>query len=332
MIITGYNCYPQPKRFEFTESKMASPFTIVLYAADSSSAHNLLANAFALVDSLAAIFTDYDPGSELNRFCAQAGSQRFIPLSEPLFDILQQAKKAYQLSKGSFDISVGRLSRLWRNARKSDNWPAADSVRAALAASGMQYLELNGKNRTARLTKPGIQLDLGGIAQGYIAGATMELLKAAGITTALVDVSGDILTLGSPPGKPGWIVAINTPHHDEEWMHEHLVLISQAVTTSGDLYQFFEHEGKRYSHIINPKTGYGITTSKSVTVVAADAVLADWFTKAVSLLPAKKAKRLARKLHAEFFIAELKDDTVKTSFTRGFTQFVTTFESGNTEH
>ncbi len=333
LVIIGYNSYAQPKRFEYVESKMASPFTIILYHEDSSTANRLARESFLLVDSLAAIFTDYEENSELNKFCATASfTAEYTPLSAPLFDILFKSKRAWQISKGSFDISIGRLTKLWRQARKTDQWPSADSIEKALDQTGMKYLLLDPKTKSGRLLKPGIQLDLGGIAQGYIGDQVMRFLQSNGITTALLDVSGDIIARGHPPGKKGWVVAINTPHHEEEWLHEHLYLQDHSVTSSGDLYQYFEHEGKRYSHIINPTTGYGITTRKSVTVIAKDAVVADWLTKAVSLLSHKKAKKLAKKLDAEFLVAEIEMDELRFRHSKGFTNFMKTFASSEEVH
>jgi thiamine biosynthesis lipoprotein len=332
-LIAGYTGYTQPKRYEFVENKMASPFTIVFYHTDSSEAHQFAANAFHIVDSLAAIFTDYDPDSELNRFCASAAdTATYHSISPALFDILLLSKRAHAISKGSFDISIGRLTKLWRAARQSDQWPTKEEVAAAQELTGMKYLQLDPKTGMARMLKAGIQLDLGGIAQGYIGDKVMRFLLAQGITAALVDVSGDITARGNPPGKAGWVVAINTPHHEAEWLHEHLLLKDHSVTTSGDLYQFMEHEGKRYSHILHPKTGYGITKRLSVTVIAKDPVVADWLTKSISLLSHKKAKRLARKLEADFLVAEFKEEQLHFRHSRGFEEFMKTFASPEPEH
>lgn len=331
-LLIGYNSHAQPKRFQFTENKMASPFTILFYHADSLEAVRIAREGFTIVDSLAAIFTDYEEESELNRFCAKAAPDAdFTPLSQPLFDILHQSKNAHKISRGTFDITVGKLSRLWRQARRSGEWPRSEMVAEALDKSGMKYLQVDAKTRSGRLLKKGIQLDLGGIAQGYIADTIMRFLQTRGIENALIDVSGDIITRGHPPGKQAWVVAINTPHHEEEWLHDHLYMNDNAVTTSGDLYQYMEHEGKRYSHIINPSTGYGITTRKSVTVVAKDAIVADWFTKAVSLLPHRKAIRVARKLNAEFLVVELKAEEMKFRYSKKFTTFMKTFAPENAD-
>ncbi|MGC4021802.1 MAG: FAD:protein FMN transferase [Cyclobacteriaceae bacterium] len=123
---------------------------------------------------------------------------------------------------------------------------------------------------------------------------------------ALVDVSGDIVCIGKPHDKSGWTVAVNVPNDEQKLLPRFLTLTDCAVTTSGDFYQFIEHHGKRYSHLIDPKTGYGITNQANVTVIAKDGTQADWLTKACSILPKKKAMKLAKQMNVGLLIVELK--------------------------
>ncbi|MFT3934198.1 MAG: FAD:protein FMN transferase [Chitinophagaceae bacterium] len=298
--------HAQLQRFSSTRSKMGSPFTIILYAPDSTIANTTINHAFELVDSLVNILSDYIDSSELNRLCARAGHSSFV-CSPVLFDALQQSADAYKKSSGSFDITLGPLTRLWRKARKEKVFPPDELVQQKKTFTGFTKLQLDNNTHTAFLQQAGMQLDLGGIGQGYIAQQTMNYLKTQHIDNALVDVSGDIVTIGSPPSKDGWTVAINLPER-EALLPKHISISNKAVTTSGDVYQYMEHEGKRYSHIIDPKTGYGITSQKNVTVIAADGTIADWLTKACSILSVSKAKQLARKLHAEVLIAVMKNE------------------------
>ncbi|MBC6489714.1 hypothetical protein BC349_01940 [Flavihumibacter stibioxidans] len=321
-LISINNSYAQPKRYSFTEPKMGAPFTIVLYAADSSTAASVSEDCFHLVDSLVLIFSDYIDSSELNRLCAAAGKNNPpFPVSPALFDILKISARAYNLSNGSFDITLGPLSRLWRRARKENSWPPADTVKATLALTGFHKVQLDTVTRMVILTQPGMQLDLGGIAQGYIAQKVTERIRLYGIGNALVNVSGDIVTIGAPPGKEGWTVAINAPRSEEEFLPQNLLITNKAVTTSGDIYQYILHNGKKYSHVINPKTGYGITSQRNVTVIANDGTTADWLTKAISLMPLRQARRLAKQLNAEFLIAEMKRGELVYHSSESFNNF-----------
>ena len=306
----------QLQRYSYTEPKMGSPFTIILYAHDSVAANNIAQQSFSLVDSLVGILSDYIDSSELNRLCARAGSSSF-KCSSTLFEVLLQSKYAFEKSKGSFDITLGPVTRLWRQARKEKIFPNPVLVKEKLALTGFNKVEIDTTTHSVRLLQKGMQLDLGGIGQGYIAQRVIDYLKQQPIENALINVSGDIATIGFPPDKKGWTVAINLPESEQELFPKHLLITNEAVTTSGDVYQYMEHEGKRYSHIVDPATGYGITSQRNVTVIAKDGTLADWLTKACSILPIKKAKKLARNMHAEVLIAEMKNSKLIIHTSKG---------------
>ncbi len=311
----------QLQRFSFTESKMGSPFSIVLFAADSLQATTVSAGCFRLVDSLVVIFSDYIDSSELNRLCVRAGTANGFACSAALYDILSQSATAWKKSKGSFDITLGPLTRLWRQARKEKKFPTAIQIKEKRALTGFSKVRLDNSTHTAWLRQAGMQLDLGGIGQGYIAQKTIDFILANGIENALVDVSGDIACIGHPTGRSGWSVAINVPESRQDLLPDHLLLSNQAVTTSGDVYQYMEHAGKRYSHIIDPATGYGLTSQKNVTVITRDGTTADWLTKACSILPIEQAKNLAHRLQAEVLIAEMKKGKVVRYQSKGFAAY-----------
>lgn len=314
--------HAQLQRVSFTRPKMGSPFTIIVYTPDAATANNAAAGAFSLVDSLVNIFSDYIDSSELNRLCARAGSHHPpFQCSPALFDILMQSAAAWKASEGRFDITLGPVTRLWRKARKEKKFPEAAMVQQQLALTGFSKVILDTLQHTAHLQQPGMQLDLGGIAQGYIAQQVINYLNSQHIENALVDVSGDIVCTGKPPGTSGWTVAVNFPESSAALLQKQLLISNTAVTTSGDVYQYMEHGDKRYSHIVDPATGYGITSQRNVTVIAADGTLADWLTKACSLLPLAKAKKLAHRLHAEVLITTLKKGKLAAQMSKGFAAY-----------
>jgi len=318
-LFAGLQSNAQLQRFSFTEPKMGSPFTIILYTADSVEAVASSIGCFNLVDSLVNIFSDYIDSSELNRLCVRAGfNSKPFECSFALFDILLQSKYAYEKSKGSFDITLGPVTRLWRKARKEKIFPSPELVREKLELSGFNKMKIDTITHAVSLQQTGMQLDLGGIGQGHIAQQVINYLQTVHIENALVDVSGDIVCIGKPPGKKGWTVAINIPESKDELLPRHLLITDKAVTTSGDVYQYMEHDGKRYSHIVDPVTGYGITSQKNVTVIAADGTTADWFTKACSVLPIKETKEIATSLHVEFLITEIKNGKIVFFSSKGF--------------
>jgi len=312
----------QHQRFSFTEQKMGAPFTIVFYAPDSISANQLARQCFRLVDSFVLIFSDYIDSSELSRLSAAAGKDlRPIPVSPALLELLLLSKTAFEKSGGTFDITIGPLSKLWRAARKTNQFPSNESVRAAKQLVGFNYLRIDTLHKTVLFLRNGIQLDLGGIAQGYIAQKIMDFLKGQQVTNVLINVSGDIVTSGPPPGLQGWTVGVNMPENKEELLAKKLLLHHKAVTTSGDFYQYMEHGGKKYSHIIDPRTGYGVTFQRNITVIANDGITADWLATACSILPLKKAKKLVRQMHAALLVSEIKRGKVVTRATKNFAEY-----------
>lgn len=305
------------QRFQFTQTKMGSPFHLVFYAPDSAHAAAAAAGAFRLVDTLNTIFSDYMENSELNQLSQTAGSGRFVPVLPRLFGVLLLSKEAAAKSGQAFDITIGPLSRLWRTARKGGRFPLPAEVAAAKKKTGIHHLLLDTAQKEASLLQPGMQLDLGGIAKGYVAQAVVHFLRSQGIASALADAGGDLACSDAPPGKRGWTVGINVPQQEDELLAETITLSNGAVATSGDVYQYLEHEGKRYSHILDPRTGYGLRFQRNVTVVAADGATADWLATACSILPLQKSKKLATAFGAQLLITQRKGTRIAYFMTPG---------------
>jgi thiamine biosynthesis lipoprotein len=280
-----------PERFEFTQIQMGMPFKVVLYAPDADSANAAARAVYARIRQLNGIMSDYDPESELMQLCQTAGSGKAVPVSRDLLAVLSHSLALSRKSDGAFDITVGPLVRLWRKARKAKVFPKAEELAAALAVVGYRNIRLDERAGTVELLKPGMQLDLGGVAVGYAIDEALALLKTRGITMALIDGSGDIGVGEAPPGKEGWRIGIAPLEADKE-PSRYVILKNAAVTTSGDAYQFVEFDGRRYSHIVDPKTGLGLTDRSSVTLLAPTCTIADSYTKAVSVLGPEKGLRL----------------------------------------
>jgi FAD:protein FMN transferase len=314
-------CWAQLQKFSFSQPKMGSPFLITFYDDDSLHAAVTAQQCFTLVDKYVLVYSDYIDSSELNIVCAKSGTGIPFQVSDALMDIMLQSKTAFEKSNGSFDITIGPLTRLWRKARKEKIFPDEKMVKEKLALTGFNKIIIDTIHRTVLLSQKDMQLDFGGIAQGYIAQKIIDFLKQKGITNALVNVSGDIAAIGTPPNVQGFTIGINLPQSNEELLNQKLQITNKAVTTSGDVYQYIEHKGKRYSHIIDIKTGYGITKGRNVTVIANDATTADWFTKACSLLPVSEAKKLAQQIQAEFLITEIRKGKLVFYTTNGFDKY-----------
>ncbi len=304
----------QDNRYAYSIQKMGSPFNLVLYADTKQIADSAAKESFKLVDSINLICSDYDSTSELFklRYSVVGLPVRVSPI---LFELLYVAKAANKDAYGSFDITVGPLSRLWRSARKSQQFPTNGAINTARNRIGFNKVQLDSAAQTITFLQPNMQLDMGAIAKGYAADKVLALLQSRGITTALVDAGGDMVVAGMPPQKKGWTIGINVPGEQEQLLESKLILSNKAVATSGDAFQYMLHEGKKYGHIIDPRTGYGVTFQRNVTVVAPDATTADWLATACSILTLNQVKILAKKYKSEVLITTLQNGRIrKVSF------------------
>jgi thiamine biosynthesis lipoprotein len=308
------------KLFGETQRHMATDFTIQVYAADEAAAKTALAAAFEKIAVLDRMMTDYDPESELSRLGTSSPHAAPVAISDDLWRILTLGRAVSQSTEGAFDVTIGPLTKAWRQARRQNKLPAEDKLTAALAAVGYKQLELSppdAKQKTAQLMKPHMRLDLGGIAQGYAADRALEVLKAHGLSRALVNASGDIVVADPPPGEKGWKIAL-AKLDPRQPPTSFITLANAAISNSGDAYQFVEVEGKRYSHIVDPHTGIGLTTRMSVSVIAKDGTTADAFASGVCVLGPERGLAVVRRagLDAHFVIAH--EDGVQTKMTAGF--------------
>ncbi len=284
--VHAFACSEILSRFEQSQPHMGTLARIVIYAPDKEAAVRAANAAFKRIQELEAIFSDYQNDSELNRLCQQAGKGP-APVSPHLFRILVQSQELAVASGGAFDITARPLVNLWRRARRQRAVPNPERVSQALHLTGYQHLKVDANAHTAHLTKPGMLLDLGGIAKGYAADEAIQSLQQAGIESALVALGGDVAVSQAPPGKRGWTIEIATANFQVEPKLKSLLLSNAGVSTSGDAEQFVEIDGVRYSHIIDPRSGMALTGRHSVTVVAKNATRSDALATTVSVMGAK---------------------------------------------
>jgi thiamine biosynthesis lipoprotein len=300
--------------------KMGSAFNLIIVSADSNKANHLARKSYELVDSLNHIFSNYDSSSELSKINASAGLLPY-KMSTAMLDLVQKSQYAYIQSKGAYDISIGPLSSLWRKARKAKLFPEASTVLATKKLVGFAQIKINKRLGTIFLPNANMQLDFGGIAKGYIAQWVINFLKANGIQQALVDAGGDIVMSGPPLNQQGWLIGVNLPETTDQLLNKKLQLSNCSVATSGDVFQFIEYKGVKYSHIINPLTGYGVTNLRNVTIVAKTGATADWLATACSILPIKEAKQLAISHQAALLITTLKNGKLVFEATPNFKNY-----------
>jgi thiamine biosynthesis lipoprotein len=313
---------PELQRYVFTEPHMGTTFRIVLYAPDEVTAKKAANAAFARVAELNAIMSDYQPTSELMKLCEKAGGPP-VEVSPDLFAVLAKADEFAKLTDGGLDVTIGPIVRLWRRARRTREMPKADDIKKALALVDYCNIKLQATNRTVQLLLRGILLDLGSIAKGYAADAALAVLRQHGITRALVAAGGDIAVGDAPPNAPGWKVGIAPLKNPDAPPTHNLSLTNAAVSTSGDAEQFVEIAGKRYSHIVDPKTGVGLVGRRSVTVIAPNAMTSDGLDTGFCVLGVERSMKIveARDDIAAIFVFET-DKGVETNTSKRFAKYL----------
>lgn len=280
-------------RVAATEKHMGTQFTILLYAPSESAGKRAIQEAFSRVEQLNTILSNYGSHTELNRLCRGAPQAAPVEVSADLWNVLETADRYAGWSDAAFDVTVGPVTQLWRRARKRGVLPSAAALEQALARVGYRQIELDRKNRRLRLLQAGVRIDLGGIGKGYAADAALLEIKRCGITRASVDAGGDFALGDPPPEQVGWKIGIASADpggRPDCWLR----LSNLAVATSGDLWQYVEIDGTRYSHLVDPRTGLGVTSSALATVIARDCTSADCLASTICILKPERGLKLVQ--------------------------------------
>lgn len=280
------------ERFEFHEPHLGTIVDLTLYASDETVANQSARAAYSRIEELNRILSDYNPDSEVMRLCRTAGTGQAVKVSPELYEVLARSIEYAKATDGAFDISIGPVVRLWRTARRLKKVPAREELAEAMALVDWKQIILDPVSRTVELRKPGMLLDFGGIAKGYIADQARAVLVSKGAARCLVAVAGDIAVGDSPPGRSGWRIGIAPLDRPDGDPSRYLLLTNCSVSTAGDAFQFVEIGGVRYSHIVDPTTGLGLTRRISVTVVAPQGISADGLDTAISIVGPDRGLKL----------------------------------------
>jgi thiamine biosynthesis lipoprotein len=276
---------PGLQRVEYSEIVMGVKARIVLYAPDEGSGRRAARAAFDRMSDLDAVMSDYRPESELMQACRRAGRGP-VRISADLCGVLDRARTVSEASGGAFDVTVGPLAGLWRQARADGRPPDHTAIDLARAQVGWRNMVVDRRSRTLELVQADMQLDLGGIGKGFAADEALAVLAQADFSRCLVDLGGDIAAGDPPPDADGWRIALAS---DPALV---LMLAGAAVATSGDAEQFLETGAGRHSHIIDPRSGQALADRTAVTVIGPDAATADALASAISVLGADEGLAL----------------------------------------
>lgn len=282
------------RRFEYSQIHMGGAVRVTLYAESEAKAETAAKAAFARFAELEQIMSDYRPTSEIVQLASKA-VDRPVQVSDDLWRVIVRSLAVARYSDGAFDPTCGPIVALWREARQTKKLPDPAKIEEARTRTGWRFVELDARAHAVLFKKPGMKIDLGGIAKGDACDQAMIVLKAHGIDRAMVEAGGDLKVSGPPPGKAGWTIAI------KDW-GEPLLLRHQALSTSGDTEQFVEIDGVRYSHIVDARTGVGVTNRLQASVLAPQGLTTDPLATAVCVLGPEKARGILRRFRAKAMI------------------------------
>lgn len=275
--------------------QMGTYLDVTLWHAEPEKAKRLIRNAVQEAHRLDEILSNYDPDSAVSRLNQHAGAGTMrLPLE--LFELLTFAREFSEKTGGIFDVTVGPLMELWRKAAEENRVPSAKRLAQTLAAVGYQNLMLQPPDE-AELPRRGMSIDLGGVGKGYAVDRVAKLLRAEGISAALINFGGSSMSaVGAPPGKMGWEIAVQDTAGRLRGV---IYLRDTALSTSGSMGRWWMIDGKKYGHLIHPLSGVPMTEARMATVITPSATQAEALTKPLVLLGKSALPTIEKLLHSE---------------------------------
>jgi len=290
LILLGSGCERRFKESKFLLGTIVE-ITIIASKGDSQRAMRL---AFEEIERIDSLMNLYNENSEVSRINRSAGKPA-VAVSPDTLEVVSRSIKFSELTNGAFDITVGPLMELWGFRKGQKRIPSDAEVAKTLPLVDYRKITVDPRRSTVGLASPGMRIDVGAIAVGYAVDKAIQALKEAGIDKALINAGGEIYALGSPPGKSAWRIGIRHPRRGNDLIGI-LELKDRAVSTSGDYENFFEANGKRYCHIMNPKIGRPVEGIMSATVVADSVTEADALSTALLPSGTKAGMKLVESL------------------------------------
>ncbi len=274
--------------------KMGSRFEITVVHPDRARAERAIETAYAEIDRIEGMISSWREGSETSAVNESAGI-RPVAVSAELFNLIRRALKVSELTGGAFDITFAGVGRLWDFKAATPHLPDPEEIRRAIARVDYRKIVLDESAHTVFLSEPGMRIGFGAIGKGYAANRAALVLKESGIENATVNAGGDLLGFGWREDGQEWAIGIAHPRNRDH-VFARLRIRDQAVVTSGDYESFLIIDGKRYGHILDPKTGYPVDHLQSVTIICPDAELADALATATFVLGPVEGLKLVNSL------------------------------------
>lgn len=269
---------------------MGSAFTFTAVHDTWEGAQLAIDKGIEEVIRIESIISSWSPSSETSEVNRNAGI-RPVKVSKELFDLVYRSKKISELSNGYFDISFASIDKVWKFDGSDVVVPSEDNLKASVAKINFQNIVLDADNQTVFLKDKGMKIGFGAIGKGYAANKAKAVMKALNANDGVVNAGGDLVSWGTRPDGSPWTIGIADPQNKENII-SYLNISDMAVVTSGNYERYVEIEGERYCHIINPKTGWPVKGTKSVTIICADGEIADALATTVFVLGPEEGVKL----------------------------------------
>ncbi|WP_428979177.1 FAD:protein FMN transferase [Flavobacterium cupriresistens] len=282
LILFSFCCTGQEVMRKRTTLLMGSRFDITIVAQDSLTAETRINETIAEITRIENLISDWKSDSQVSEVNQNAGI-RAVKVDKEVFDLTKRAIAISKMTNGAFDISFAAMEKVWKFDGSMTEIPTPEQIKKSVEKVGYKNIVLDSIQSTIFLQLPGMKIGFGSIGKGYAADKAREVMEAKGIKAGIVNASGDLTTWGKQPNGKAWTIGITNPFDTEKFV-KIVPLKSEAVTTSGDYEKFVELNGKRYSHIINPITGYPATGLVSVTVFGPSAEMANGFSTSLIVL------------------------------------------------
>ena len=304
LLFTISACSPQKEKvYRKNRILMDTTVTISVVSGSGDKSEKAIDRAFSEIEKLDRLLNFFSDSSEVSEINRNAGLKAVV-VSPETFAVLEKAVYASGKTNGAFDVTIGSVTAMWDFHKRTK--PEDKKIKERLPLVNYKNIILNKKSSSVYLKKKGMLIDLGGIAKGYAADKAVEALKREGIKSGLVSISGDIKAFGLKPDLKPWKIGIRNPRSEnkEDEIMATIEMTDMAISTSGDYERYFIIEGKRYHHILNPKTGYPVDECRSVSIIAKDGSVTDPFSTGIFILGAEKGIKLLEEMEIDGIIVD----------------------------
>ncbi|MCX2741027.1 FAD:protein FMN transferase [Pontibacter anaerobius] len=301
----------EPQTHKKVQLLMGTRFELAAVTRDEQKAWEAIDAGIKEIQRIEALISEWQPTSQTSEINRNAGIKPVV-VNQELYDLISRSNRISSMTGGAFDISFASIDKVWKYDGSMKALPTPDQIKASVSKINYKNIILNPENHSVFLKEPGMKIGFGAIGKGYAANRARDVMREMGIEGGVVNAAGDLVTWGKQPDGQPWYVGIADPEEKDK-VFSWLTADNTAVVTSGNYEKFAEVGGQRYSHIIDPRTGYPAKGLKSVTIVCPNGELADALATTVSVLGKEEGLYLVNQLKGVECLLITDEDEIVTS-------------------